>query len=282
MARRARQRSVPVDSSASRSDLPTRLATAAVGIPTLLVVIELGGTVYVAVATVLLALGAYELARAAGIGRRDPLAWCTVLGAGAIAGAAALGRDAIPLVVAGLIALTLLVEVLRADVDRGFARWSTAVGAALYPGVLGSHIVLLRQATDGRDWVLLMLFTTFATDTGAYAVGRLLGGPKLAPRISPGKTIAGAVGGLLSGALAAGALGVLLGLGRPLTLWLALGAVVAVAGQVGDLAESLLKRSLGVKDLGRLFPGHGGAMDRLDSVLFTAPVVYWVVQWISG
>lgn len=282
MARRGRQRSVPVDSSAPRSDLPARLATAAVGIPALLVVIELGGVVYVAIAAALLALGAYELARAAGIDRRDPLAWSAILGAGASAGAAALGLDAIPLVVAALIAVTLLVEVVRAEVDRGFARWSTAVGAALYPGVLGSHLVLLRQATDGRDWVLFMLFTTFATDTGAYAVGRLLDGPKLAPRISPGKTVAGAVGGLLSGALAAGALGVLLGLDRPFPLWLALGAVVAVAGQLGDLAESLLKRSLGVKDLGRLFPGHGGAMDRLDSVLFTAPVVYWVVQWISG
>ncbi len=272
----------PPEPARAQSNLSTRLATAAVGIPALLLVIWLGGAVYVAVAAALLALGASELARAVGLGRHDPLTWCAALGAGAILLAATLGRDAIALGVAALITSTLLVEVLRADVDRGFARWSAAVGAALYPGVLGSHVVLLRQTPDGRDWVLFMLFTTFATDTGAYAIGRLVGGPKLAPRISPGKTVAGAVGGLLSGTLAAVALGALLGLQQPAALLLALGAAVAVAGQLGDLAESLLKRSLGVKDLGRVFPGHGGAMDRLDSVLFTAPVVYWVVQWISG
>ncbi len=282
MAPHPPQRPVPPTTGAPRSDLPARLATAAVGIPALLLVIWLGGAPYVAAAAAILALGAYELAHAAGMRHRDPLTWCAALGAAALALAAARGQGAIILCVTGLLALTLLIEVLRADVPQGFARWAAAMGAALYPGVLGSHVVLLRQATDGRDWVLLMLLTTFATDTGAYAVGRLVGGPKLAPRISPGKTVAGALGGLASGTLAAAALAALLNLERPVGLTVALGAAVAVAGQLGDLAESLLKRSLGVKDLGRLFPGHGGAMDRLDSVLFTAPVVYWVVQWISG
>lgn len=270
------------DPAPPRADLPLRLATAAVGLPALLLVIWLGGVIYVAAAALILALGAYELAHAAGMRRRDPFTWCVALGAAALAVAAAYGQGAVLLSVTGFLAVTLLVGVLRADVKGGYARWSAAVAAALYPGVLGSHVVLLRQAADGRDWVLLTLFTTFATDTGAYAVGRLVGGPKLAPHISPGKTVAGAVGGLSCGALAALALGALLGLGQPLTQLVALGAAAAMAGQLGDLAESLLKRSLGVKDLGRLFPGHGGTMDRLDSVLFTAPVVYWVMQWISG
>lgn len=266
----------------ARSDLPARLATAAVALPVLLLIIWLDGVIYVAAAALILALGAYELAHAAGMGGRQPLTWCSVLGAAALAVAAVRGQSAVFMVVTGLLALTLLIQVLRADVHDGHGRWAAAVGAALYPGVLGSHVVLLRQATDGRDWVLFMLLTTVATDTGAYAVGRLVGGPKLAPRISPGKTVAGAVGGVVCGALAAAALAMLLDLEPPVGIALAIGAAAAVAGQLGDLAESLLKRSLGVKDLGRLFPGHGGAMDRLDSVLFTAPVVYWVVQWISG
>ncbi len=282
MAPHPPQDPVPPTASGPRSDLPVRLATAAVGIPALLLVIWLGGAPYVAAAAAILALGAYELAHAAGMTRRDPLTWCATLGAVAIAVAATHGQGAIVLGITGLLALALLIEVLRADVHQGFARWTAAMGAALYPGVLGSHVVLLRQATDGRDWVLFMLFTTFATDTGAYAVGQLVDGPKLAPRISPGKTVAGAAGGLACGTLAAAALALLLDLEQPVGITLAIGAAAAVAGQLGDLAESLLKRSLGVKDLGRLFPGHGGAMDRLDSVLFTAPVVYWVVQWISG
>ena len=110
------------------------------------------------------------------------------------------------------------------------------------------------------------------------AVGRLLGRHKLAPRISPGKTVEGGLGGLLAGALAAWALNRLLGLEKPDLAMALLGAGAAVAGQLGDLAESLLKRTAGIKDMGNLLPGHGGILDRLDSLLFVAPLVYYAAR----
>jgi phosphatidate cytidylyltransferase len=262
-----------------RGDLPARLLTAAVGIPIVLALIVAGGPPYVAAVALLLALGALELARAAGVGARDPLAWLGAAGAGAMA-PAVLGHPDLRLgVFAALVAGTLTLAVLRAEVVDGFRRWASVVAGAVYTGVLGGHLVLLRDLDDGRAWVLFMLFATFAADTGAFFVGRALGGPRLAPRISPGKTVSGAVGGLVCGAAAGVALAAVLGLDLPPATSVALGTVVALAAGLGDLAESLLKRSLGVKDTGRLFPGHGGVLDRMDSVLFTAPVVYYVVQW---
>jgi phosphatidate cytidylyltransferase len=169
---------------------------------------------------------------------------------------------------------------VRGATEAGFHEWGVIVAGALYPGLLGSYLVGLRFLGDGRDWVLLAIFTTFATDTGAYAVGRLLGRRKLAPRISPGKTVEGGVGGLVAAAAVCVALGELLGLDQPVALMLALGAAIGVAGQLGDLSESLLKRSLGVKDMGHIFPGHGGVLDRLDSILFVAPLVYYVVRYV--
>src|SRR5205085_1718779 len=107
---------------------------------------------------------------------------------------------------------------------------------------------------------------------------RLLGRHKLAPRISPGKTVEGAAGGLVAGAVAAWALNRLLGLDQADAGMLLLGAGAAVAGQFGDLAESLLKRTAGVKDMSNLLPGHGGVLDRLDSLLFVAPLVYYAAR----
>ena len=263
-----------------RSDLPARLATAAVGIPALLALIVTGGKPYTVAVAVMLALGAGELYRAAGMRATDPLALWGMAGAAAMAPAAHLHADVRLAVLTALVLGTLAIVVARAEVVAGFARWTAAVAGAVYVGVLGSHLVLLRQLDDGQDWILLMLFTTFATDTGAYVAGRALGRRKLAPRVSPGKTIAGAVGGLLAGAITAVALNAVLGLDRTLPGMATLGVAAAVAAQLGDLAESLLKRALGVKDMGRLFPGHGGVLDRMDSILFVTPVVYYGARWI--
>lgn len=154
------------------------------------------------------------------------------------------------------------------------AGWS-AVGA-LYTGGLFGAVTLIFASGDprGRYWVLLLAFGAFVGDTLAYAVGRLLGKRKLAPRISPGKTWAGAVGGAV-GTMAC------VGLAKatliPELEWLdiaLLGIPLAAACQLGDLIESFLKRGFGVKDSGRLIPGHGGVLDRCDGLLLGAPVVY--------
>jgi phosphatidate cytidylyltransferase len=128
--------------------------------------------------------------------------------------------------------------------------------------------------------VLLAVLTVWITDTGAYFVGKPLGRHKLAPHISPGKTWEGAAGGQLAGLIAVIGLTEAFGLDVDIVHVVALGLIVPTVAQIGDLAESALKRGLGVKDSSGLVPGHGGVLDRLDSLLFAAPTVYWYLRWL--
>ena len=150
--------------------------------------------------------------------------------------------------------------------------------AAAYVGALGGTIAALRvlpPAEDGAWRVLLLLAIVMTSDTFAYFAGSAFGRHKLAPRISPGKTVEGLAGGLAGGIVAALVVH-RLGLPEiPALAAVALGIVVSAFGVTGDLVESLMKRWSGVKDSGRLFPGHGGMLDRLDSLLFGAPVLYY-------
>ena len=149
-----------------------------------------------------------------------------------------------------------------------------------YVGLLGAHLVLLRELAEGRDWVYLTVFATFAVDTAAYAVGRTVGRRKLAPRISPGKTVEGTLGGLAGGFAMVLLLNYFLGIRLEAALIVPLAALLPVAAVLGDLAESILKRGMQVKDASSLIPGHGGLLDRFDSLLFTFPVVYYFVTWV--
>ncbi len=151
---------------------------------------------------------------------------------------------------------------------------SCAVGA-LYTGFLTGFIALIYSThNDGSFWVITLLLGTFIGDTSAYAAGRLFGKRKLAPRVSPGKTWAGAVGGLLGtcAAITISKLFLITSLTWPEVFILAV--PLSVACQVGDLAESFLKRGFGVKDSGRIIPGHGGILDRIDALMFGAPVLF--------
>ena len=151
----------------------------------------------------------------------------------------------------------------------------------LYLALLLGSWVTIRNWAGGREWVLLGFLATFACDTAAYFVGRAWGRRRLAPHISPGKTWEGAAGGFVGAVLAAVVLVWLLHL--PLTLGpaLLLGAGVGKVAQLGDLAESWLKRSYGVKDAGGILPGHGGVLDRIDSIAFTGPLVYYLGTWLQ-
>ncbi len=151
-------------------------------------------------------------------------------------------------------------------------------GCVLYLGVLASTLVLVRDAPGGREWFFIGLLGTFATDTGAYAVGRAFGRHRMAPRISPKKTWEGAIGGYVAGLGSVLALNALLDTGVGVGTALHLAVALPVAAILGDLFESWMKRRMGVKDASGLLPGHGGFMDRLDSVLFVFPVVYLFLQ----
>ena len=142
------------------------------------------------------------------------------------------------------------------------------------------------DAIGGTALVMLPLLLTWASDTGAYFTGRAIGGRKLAPTVSPGKTVAGAAGGLVFTMIVAWLLGRhvlpdMARLGMTVQGALLFGALISVAAQVGDLAESMLKREAGVKDSSRIIPGHGGVLDRVDSLLFTLPLGYFLVDLLT-
>jgi len=147
----------------------------------------------------------------------------------------------------------------------------------IYAGWLLTHMILLRQLPSGFNFVLLVLVATWSTDTFAYFVGTSLGKRKLAPVISPNKSVEGAVGGVAGSVLAALIVGLA---GQQLAFWdcVVLGVLVGISGQLGDLVESAFKRMAGVKDSGKLIPGHGGILDRFDSLYFTAPIVYYYIE----
>ena len=170
--------------------------------------------------------------------------------------------------------------------DTWLQSWGWTLAGILYMGWMVGHYVMLRQLDDGRELVILAMFTTFACDTSAYFVGRAWGKHRMTPAISPHKTWEGAAGGFAGAIAAAVALRFLLSLGNwslPLSYLEAVGAgcLVGVAAQLGDLLESLLKRRAGVKDSGNLLPGHGGVLDRIDSLVFTGVIVYYFVLWVD-
>ncbi|WP_207478814.1 phosphatidate cytidylyltransferase [Arenibaculum pallidiluteum] len=173
-----------------------------------------------------------------------------------------------------LLAVVVLTPVLYVAARQACrARHPKLIAVAL-PYVAGgaAGLAWLREdAAAGLGVFLLVLLAVWATDTGAYAAGRLIGGPKLAPRVSPKKTWAGLLGGMLASGISAWAIARGFGAASPATA-AALGAGIAVVSQMGDLFESWVKRRYGVKDSGHLIPGHGGLLDRVDGLLVAAPV----------
>jgi len=169
--------------------------------------------------------------------------------------------------------------------ERLVVDWGWTMAGILYMGWMLGHYVTLRELDHGRELVLLVLFSTFACDTAAFLVGRSWGRHLMAPVISPKKTWEGAVGGFIAAIAAALALRSLLNLGDwelPLNYVqvIALGCLIGLFAQLGDLLESLIKRRAGAKDSGRLMPGHGGILDRVDSLVFTGAIVYYYLIWV--
>lgn len=260
--------------------LAQRLVVAAVGLPLLAGLLFLPEQLFAAVVTLVIAAGTAEFILTT---PHDPSRTSAVAGGVMAALLAATLRTVeaapewLPL---ALIAVTVLALVLMlwsgpAEATPEGAWW---LGAVLYVGALSAHWLLLR-ASFGTQWVVVMLAVTFATDTGAYATGKLIGRHILWRAISPGKTWEGFAGGMLAGGLMAVALPWSLGI-SPGWVWLAAMAVLLpFAGIVGDFLESALKRRIGVKDMSNVLPGHGGLLDRLDSLLLVGPCLYWLLTW---
>ena len=186
-----------------------------------------------------------------------------------------------------VLALTLFLpfsyQIFRDQVNVAFLSVASTLLGVVYIGwAFGHHLILLRDLSGaGRGLVFFLLVTIWLGDTAAYIFGRWFGTHKLSPRISPGKTIEGTIAGLVFGAL--GGLGVwsfflkdIVSLPHALVL----GILLGIVGQLGDLSESVIKRSADVKDSGHLIPGHGGLLDRCDSLIFSAPVLYYYFVYL--
>ena len=266
--------------TAGKDTLVLRLATAIIGLPILFALVWLGELWTLALAIAAVALGLAEFYSLVSI---KPL-WARLLGiAIGIALVAGTGFQAQiwapPILFIGLALLFVSYRFLPAH--RRF--WPMVAGGPFYLGAALAYGVLLRGIEDGALWLSLAIAATFAVDTSAYFVGKALGKHRMAPGISPGKTWEGAGAGLFGGILAFIVLASLLSLS--LAVWKAalLGIAVGLGAQVGDLLESALKRANSAKQSGRLLPGHGGFLDRLDSVVLNLALVYygatWVVTW---
>ncbi len=267
-----------------RRNLARRVATALVALPAV-VAVALAGPAWLALGVVVAALAVglvefFALLLARGI--RPMRLLGALLTAALFLDVVAPGWLELPSSPIGAMLLFAFALARGADSDAVSAAAATLLGAA-YLGTLGGTIAALRvlpPADEGGVRLVLLLAILVLADSFAFFVGNALGRRRLAPSVSPGKSVEGAFGGLVGGAL--GALAVRQ-LGRPDMPALhaaALGVGVAAAGIVGDLGESLLKRWAGVKDSGTLFPGHGGMLDRIDSLLFGAPVLYYYFSYV--
>jgi len=178
----------------------------------------------------------------------------------------------------------IIVRLSRLSRENVTVDWAYSMAGTLYIGWLLSFWILIinSETWNGNDWVLTALLITFAIDTTAYFVGRAFGKHKLAPVISPGKTWEGALGGLFGALAAVFLLSLVLDIDIGYVQLFFIGIAVGILAQAGDLVESKLKRITGVKESGSIIPGHGGMLDRLDSIIFTGFVVYYCLRWFTA
>jgi phosphatidate cytidylyltransferase len=275
------------------ANLIRRVGFAAVAIPVALALIWYGGVPLVLVLALAAALGARELFDLAGRQGLQPIRVLGLVSAAALAPLvyASLASeqahdrvsDAWPYLT-GLWVIILLTWVLalRSPDDRPLSAAGVTLLAVAYTGALPAFLLAIRhsrypiQSWKGAWLVFFPLVVTWVCDTAAMFGGRRFGGPKLAPRVSPGKTRSGSTAGVMGGVLVAPLFGAVIfpkvGLDIPLWQLVIIAGVLSVIGQIGDLAESLFKREAGVKDSSALIPGHGGVLDRFDSLYFVIPV----------
>ena len=259
--------------------LRQRILTAVVSLPLLIAAIWFGEPWFTLLITAAAVLGSLEFYRMASHSQIRPITyfgvvWVVLLVLSPHCPYAA----TTPFLISAGILISLVWLLFRSPREQAFNSWAWTMAGILYTGWMLSHWVELRNLEAGKEWVFWAIFTTAASDTSAFFCGKAWGKRSLAPRVSPGKTWEGAIGGLLGGIIASLVLGIVFSL--PLNYWqmALLGGLISIFAQLGDLVESLLKRNTSTKDSGNLLPGHGGILDRIDSPIFTGVVVYyWLV-----
>ena len=284
------------------SNLTQRVLTAVVGVPLLYFIFYLGGIPFLILILLLILFGNIELFKlleAKGIQSERELGIAFSLALGI---AAYFGYFYFAVVFSFAVIIIFLLALRRQDLSNAIIALSTGFFAIIYIGWFLSHAILLRnidhnlnlktyvETVQGHSdigffYIFLVVSCTFLNDTGAYFIGRWKGKRKLIPHVSPGKTLEGTIGGIISSAIAA-IVGNLIFKSPIEYHWVVLfGLVIGIVAVLGDLTESLIKRSAEAKDSGGILPGHGGILDRFDSLIFTFPVSYYMVllyYWLHG
>ncbi len=280
-------------------DLTRRIVVSAIGIPAAVGLVYLGGWVLAGLLALFGVVGTGEIFRLAERGDVRPLRMTGYLGAAALPFAAyavlsgGFGARPIYLVLGGALwVMATMADALvcRQPSHRPLAATAVTVFGATYAGGLPAFLLVLRHGEAALPvwaalWlVFLPLVVTWVSDTAAMAGGSLIGGRRLAPVLSPNKTWAGAISGSVGALLLAPVYGLLAPEGVSLAVWqlVVFGLVISVVGQGGDVAESLIKREAGVKDSGTFFPGHGGVLDRFDSLYWAIPTSVLMLMLFSA
>jgi phosphatidate cytidylyltransferase len=264
----------------------TRVATAAIGMPVTVGLVVLGVPWLFAGVAATVVVGIIEFYRMVERAGYRPV-WEAGIAAGVLFGLEAAWPqrwqgEVLPL----LLLYSVAVYVVRGRTERVLANTAVTMLGAVYVGYLMSYVLRLRSLAeggargDGAASALLVIFAVWAADSAAYFIGLAAGRRKLSPRVSPNKSVEGALGGVTAGLAVALLCGAAFGL--PLALAAVVGAACAVASIVGDLWESAIKREVGIKDAGGILPGHGGILDRFDGLLFAMPVGYLLLRWWPG
>ncbi len=285
------------------SNLTQRVLTAVVGVPILYFIFYLGGIPFLILILLVILFGSLELARlleakkGVNVERELSVACSLALGI-----AAYFGYFYFAVVLTFSAIMTFLLALRRKDLSQANTIISTTLFSIIYLGWFLSHAILLRNLGHNpsiknyaetvqllRDAGFFYLFfvvsCTFLNDTGAYFIGRWRGKRKLIPNISPGKTVEGTIGGIIFSTLTGGATNLIFKAPIEYPWAFLFGFIIGMVAVFGDLCESLIKRSAEAKDSGGILPGHGGILDRFDSLIFTFPVFYYLIllyYWLKG
>lgn len=274
----------PVDQTFSM--LPQRILVAAVLLPLGMLAIVAGGWILAAVITGMLAYAAWEYDHLFRVGGYQPCAGVLILGtAGTVLARHAFQFSGSDLLIGLLVIITMAIQVIAFEKGSKTSAldFAITIGGVLYLGWLGAYLISLRSLPDGLWWMLLVFPAILIGDAAAYFVGSRFGRHKISRRVSPKKSWEGYIGGIIVAGLGTMLLASLWHNYAPaitLEKGLIVGLVISILAPLGDLGESMLKRTFGVKDSSHLLPGHGGMMDRMDSWLWAAPIGYYLIVFL--
>ncbi len=264
--------------------MKTRIITAVIGIIILALVLYAGGWVLFAGVLAISLIGTVEYTNCLNHKFQDKLSvWPGLIMSLIIVITMKFDYYSIEYILILCMLICLGIEIFTA---HNFNRAALRFFGEVYIPMLFGYFLLFQGTRHGMYYMIMIFIGAFASDTCAYFVGRAAGGKKLAPELSPNKTIAGSIGGIVGDIACMCLYGYILqtyfSFVLPYWEYALIGGVLSVVGQIGDLAASMMKREYGIKDFGNLFPGHGGVLDRFDAVLFVIPVVYFFATAIHG